>query len=36
VAEVVVMWMKWYVVEVKMELVWVDGVVAGTLAFLTR
>lgn len=36
VAEVVAMWVKVYVVEVKMEVVWADGVFVGTLALLTR
>ena len=35
VAEVVVVWTEVYVVEVKMEVVWVDGLFAGTLALLT-
>jgi len=33
--EVVAVWAKVYATEVKMEVVWEDGVFAGTLALLT-
>lgn len=35
-AELVVVWATMYVVEVKMEVVWVDGVFKGTFALLTE
>ena len=35
VAKVVVVWVKVYVVEVKMEVVWVDGVFMGTLFLIS-
>ena len=36
VTEVVVMWVKVYVVEVNVELGWVDGIFVGTIVLLTE